>query len=89
MIMDKKLQINIVTLLLLCIGLSITSFAVSYTVLKYDILNNTFQTGGIEIDINEGKPIIPEGKWLLEPGMTIEEEFTITNKGSWKVFYKL
>ena len=87
MIKDKKLQINVVTLLLLCLGLCITSFAISYTIIKIE--NNTFQTGGIDIDLNGGKPVIPEGKWLLEPGMTVEEDFDITNKGSWKVFYKL
>ena len=87
MIKDKKLQINIVTLLLLCMGLCITSFAISYTIIKIE--NNTFQTGEIKIDLNGGQPIIPADKWLLEPGMTIEEDFTITNKGGWKVFYKL
>lgn len=89
MIRDRKLQINIVTLIILCLGLCITSFAISYTMIKYEIHNNSFQTGGIDIDLNGGKPIIPEGKWLLEPGMTIEEDFDITNKGSWEVFYKL
>lgn len=84
---NKTLHINIITLFLLCLGLCITSFAISYTIVKIE--SNTFQTGGIDIDLNKGQPIIPANKWLLEPGMTIEEDFTITNKGSWKVFYKL
>ena len=87
MIRDKKLQINIVVLLLLCLGLCITSFAISYTIIKIE--NNYFKTGGIDIDLNNGQPIIPADKWLLEPGMTIEEDFTITNNGGWKVYYKL
>lgn len=89
MIKDKKLQINIITLLLLCIGLCITSFAVAYTMIRYDVENNYFQTGEIKININDGRPIIPADKWLLEPGMTIEESFTIKNEGGWKVYYKL
>lgn len=87
MVKNKTLQINIITLILLCLGLCITSFAISYTIVKIE--SNTFQTGGIDIDLNNGQPIIPENKWLLEPGMTIEEDFTITNQGSWKVYYKL
>ena len=87
MIRDKKLQINIIVLLLLCLGLCITSFAISYTIIKIE--NNYFKTGGIDIDLNNGQPIIPADKWLLEPGMTIEEDFTITNNGGWKVYYKL
>lgn len=87
MIKDKKLQVHIVTLLLLCLGLCITSIAVSYTLIKVE--NNYFKTGEISIDLNGGQPIIPADKWLLEPGMTIQEDFTITNKGGWKVYYKL
>ena len=87
MVKDKKLQISVATLLLLCVGLCVASFAISFAIIKIE--NNTFRTGGIDIDLNHGKPIVPEGKWLLEPGMTVKEDFTITNNGSWKVFYKL
>ncbi len=89
MISNKKLQINVVTLIIICVALCITSFAIASTIIRYDIQNNSFQTGSIDIDLNGGKPIIPADKWLLEPGMTIEEDFTITNHGGWKVFYKL
>lgn len=89
MIKNKKLQINIVTLILLCLSLCITSFAIAVTMIRYEIENNYFQTGEIKIDLNGGKPIIPLNKWLLEPGMTIEEDFTIKNNGGWKVYYKL
>ena len=85
MIKNKKLQLNIVTLLLLCLGLCITSFAISYTIIKIE--NNTFQTGGIDIDLNGNAPIIPECQ--MAPGMTVEKEFYIKNNGGWAVFYKL
>lgn len=89
MIANKKLQINIVTLIIICIALCITSFAIASTIIKYDIQNNSFQTGSIDIDLNGGKPIIDGNGPLFEPGMTVEKEFDITNNGSWKVFYKL
>lgn len=93
MIKNKKLQINIVTLLLLCMGLCIASFAISYTMIRYDVKDNFFQTGVIDIDLNGGAPIIggdeEDANLLFEPGMTIKKEFYIKNNGGWEVFYKL
>ena len=87
MIMSKKLQINVVTLLLLCLGLCITSFAISYTVIKIE--NNYFKTGVIKINLNDGKAIIDERDPLFEPGMTIEKKFFIKNSGGEPIHYKL
>ena len=93
MISNKKLQINVVTLIVICIALCITSFAIASTIIRYDIQNNSFQTGIIDIDLNGEKPIIGGSKedkdLLFEPGMTIKRDFYIENKGTWKVFYKL
>lgn len=90
MINNKKLQINVVTLILLCVALSVTSFAIAATMIRYEIANNYFQTGEIKIDLNGGKPIIPaDDKRLLQPGNTIKQDFTIANRGGWKVHYKL
>ncbi len=83
----KKLTISIVSLVLLCLCLCITSFALGYTV--FEIRNNRFQTGGIEIDLNGGKPIITADEFLFEPGMTVEKPFYIQNNGTWAVYYKL
>ena len=87
MINNKKLQINIVTLILLCLGLCIASFAAASMMIRYDVKDNFFQTGGIDIDLNGDKPIIPA--CLIEPGVPVEKEFYIKNNGSWEVFYKL
>ena len=87
MVMNKKLQINVFTLLLLCLGLCITSFALSYTVIKIE--NNFFKTGEIKINLNDGKPIINENDHLFEPGMTVEKPFFIKNQGAEPIYYKL
>lgn len=87
MIIHKKLQINIVTLVLLCLGLCITSFALSYTVIKLE--NNFFKTGEIKINLNDGKAIITEKDCLFEPGMTVEKPFFIKNNGAEPIYYKL
>lgn len=89
MIMNKKLQINLITLTLLCLGLCITSFAAAYTMVSYDVKNNYFHTGEIKINLNDGKAIIDERDPLFEPGMTIEKEFFIKNGGGEPIYYKL
>ncbi len=83
----KRFSISIVSLVLLCLCLCITSFALGITV--YEVKNNSFKTGGIDIDLNGGKPIIGEREFLFEPGMTVEKPFYIQNNGTWAVYYKL
>ncbi len=83
----KRLSISLVHLVLLCVCLCITSFALGYTV--FEVKYHTFQTGGIEIDLNGGKPIITADEFLFEPGMTVEKPFYIQNNGTWEVYYKL
>ncbi len=87
MIMNKKLQLNVITLLLLCVALCITSFALSYTVIKIE--NNFFKTGEIKINLNDGKAIINERDRLFEPGMTVEKDFFIQNNAAEPIYYKL
>lgn len=83
----RKLSVSVITLVLLCLCLCITSFALGMAV--YEVKNNSFQTGGIEIDLNGGKPVITADEFLFEPGMTVEKPFYIQNNGTWAVYYKL
>ncbi len=85
---QKRLSISITTLIVLCLCLCVSSFALSYT--YFEVRNNSFQTGTIDINLNDGKAIITEkDNYLFEPGMTVEKEFFIENKGSWAVYYKV
>ncbi len=83
----KRLSVNIVTLVILCLCLCFTSFALGMAV--YEVKYNSFQTGGIEIDLNGGNPVISAEEFLFEPGMTVEKPFYIRNNGTWAVYYKL
>lgn len=87
--MDKKKRLirSVIVLAVLCCCLAVTSFALAYQVAKLE--NNSFQTGGIGIDLNGGQPVITEDEFLFEPGMTVEKPFYIKNNGTWAVYYKL
>ncbi len=81
----KKLSVSIVTMVILCMCLCITSFAMGMAV--YEVRDNHFQTGGIDIDLNGGRPVISAEEFLFEPGMTVEKPFYIQNNGTWAVYY--
>ncbi len=83
----KRLSVSVVLLVILCLCLCITSFALGLAL--YEVRDHSFQTGGIEIDLNGGKPVITAEEFLFEPGMTVEKPFYIQNNGTWAVYYKL
>ncbi len=84
---DNKLNKSLIIVVILLIGLSISTFALIYS--RTSVNNNTFVTGGVEININDGKPIIQENEYLFEPGMTVKKDFFIVNNSSTSVYYKL
>jgi hypothetical protein len=83
----RKLNINFILLILLIVALMAISFALTIKTIKQE--DNYFQTGEIEIDLNNGEPVITADEFLFEPGMTVEKPFYIQNNGTWPVFYKL
>ena len=83
----RKLTAGIIAIIVLSICLCITTFALIYA--NVTIENNLFHTGPIEINLNDGKPVIEIDEFIFEPGMTVEEPFFVENKGTWKAYYKV
>ncbi len=83
----RRLTLRIVLVVLLCLLLSIASFAAGYYL--YRVSDNQFQTGTIDIDLNGGAPVITAGEYLFEPGVTVEKEFYIQNNSTWAVYFRL
>lgn len=83
----KKLTGGIITIILLAICLCITTFALVWATVSVD--NNLFHTGTVQINLNDGKPVIEEHEFLFEPGMTVKKDFFIENQSTWDVYYKL
>lgn len=84
---EKKLTGGIVTIIVLSVCLCITTFALIWS--SVSVENNLFHTGGVEINLNDGKPVIHENEFIFEPGMTVKKSFFIENKSTWSVYYKL
>ena len=83
----KKLTGSVVVIVALAVCLCITTFMLVYSTVE--VKSNLFQTGTIQINLNDGQPVITEHECLFEPGMTVEKEFFIENQGTWDVYYKL
>lgn len=83
-----RLLLVLVALALLLSILSVTAFAVSY--LEVSVKMNVFQTGTVEINLNDGNPVT-EGEMFtrFEPGMTVAAGFFVENKSTDAVYYKL
>ena len=84
---EMRLSVAILIIILLCIGLCGTTFALVYATVSVD--NNLFQTGYIEINLNDGKPVIEDHEFLFEPGMTVTKPFFIENNSTWDVYYRI
>lgn len=65
----KRLTGGIIAIIILAVCLCITTFALVYA--SVSVENNLFHTGGVKINLNDGKPVIREHEFLFEPGMTV------------------
>ena len=83
----KKLTSSITTVIILIICICITTFALFFE--RTSVNNNIFRSGNIEINLNDGKPIIRKNEFVFEPGMTVKKDFFIKNNSTWNVYYKL
>lgn len=53
------------------------------------VQENTFQTGTLKINLNDGYALLYAHEYRFEPGMTVERDFFIKNEGTLDAYYKL
>ncbi len=83
----KKFTLSIIWVILLAVALSITTFAIVYSMVSVE--SNLFTTGILQINLNDGNPIITQDEHLMEPGATVKKDFFIENQSTCDVYYKL
>lgn len=84
---EKKLTGGIAAIVVLAVCLCLTTFALVYASISVD--NNLFHTGKVEINLNDGEPIIREQEFLFEPGMTVKKDFFVKNESTADVYYRI
>ena len=83
----KRLTASVAIIILLCICLAVTTFALVYSMVSVE--DNLFVTGTVQINLNDGKPVIKDNEFLFEPGMTVKKDFFVKNESSCDIYYKL
>lgn len=84
---QKRLRRSMIIAVLLVLMLMVTTFALISSIVS--VKHNTFETGIVKINLNDGKPVIQEDEYLFEPGMRVKKQFFIENEGSIDAFYKI
>ncbi len=84
---SKKLTASLIAIVILAVCLSITTFALVYSMVSVN--DNLFQTGVVKINLNDGKAVITEDEFLFEPGMTVKKDFFVQNEGTCDIYYRL
>ncbi len=86
--LKKKLNFMIVTIVLLVCGLTVTSLALASSIAQ--VQNNRFTMSmGVELNINDGNPVVDVTDVQYEPGETYKSEFPISNLGTFDVWYRV
>lgn len=83
----KRLTVELIITAVLVVCLAVTSAALSYASVAVD--SNLFWTGTVDLNLNDGKPVIEENEFLFEPGMTVKKNFFVENRSTWDVYYRL
>lgn len=83
----KKAQRNAIAITILVIMLAITTLALILSFVNVD--KNDFETGTVKIQLNEGKIIFDGSDNNVEPNHTLVRDFTIENKGTADVYFRL
>ncbi len=83
----KRLTASVALILLLGICLAVTTFALVYSMVSVE--GNLFLTGTVQINLNDGKPVIKDSDFLFEPGMTVKKDFFVRNESTCDIYYRL
>ncbi len=83
----KKTAASLVTILALLFMLVLTTYALVASFVSVD--DHLFETGTVDIELNGGKTIFDGSDLNTEPGYSVVKDFTVENKGSAAVYYRL
>lgn len=83
----SRLTGGIIAVIVLAVCLVVTTVALAYSIAS--VRDNTFATGGVRINLNDGEPVIRPDEFLFEPGMTVKKAFSVKNKSTCEVYYRV
>lgn len=89
---NKELYRSILIVILLVLGLAVTSYALANETVSIE--DHRFNTGVIKINLNDGKvlqfkDINGNDINTFEPGMTVVSDFFVRNEGTGDMYYRI
>ncbi len=83
----KKVWLTLAVLFVLVSCFAITTYALAMH--QVSVEDNAFEMARIRIELNDGKAIFDGSDMNIEPGYSIKKDFTIENKSTVSVYYRL
>lgn len=89
---NRELYRSIIIVILLVLGLAVTSYALANETISIE--DHRFNTGVIRINLNDGKvlkfkDVNGNDISAFEPGMTVVSDFFVRNEGSGDMYYRI
>ena len=83
----RKAYQSLIIIFILVVMLAATTYAIAISFVSVD--DNRFETGDVEIEINDGKAIFDDANLKIEPGYRLVKTFTVKNTGTADAYYRL
>ena len=83
----KKAASSIIAIVILAVMLAVTTCALVLSFVSVE--ENRFETGTVQINLNDGKTVLDGSDINIEPGYTVVRDFTLENTGSADAYIRL
>ena len=77
------------TVILILTVVCLCTVSIAMAISSSEIKNNYFNTGKVDINLNDGNYVFEENEYIFEPGATVRKEFFVENNSTWEVWYKV
>ena len=82
----RKAYQSLIIIFILVVMLAATTYALALSFVSVD--DNQFETGDVEIEINNGEAIFDDENLKIEPGYRLVKTFTVKNAGTADAYYR-
>lgn len=84
---ERRLVVCLSAIAVLFLMLVVTTYALVYSMVALD--GSFFDNAYVALDLNQGKPVFSVRDTKLAPGGSFSKPFTITNRGTADVWYRI
>ena len=83
----KRIYISIAAAAVMFVMLAVTTYSLILSLLSVE--DNLFETAQVQLELNNGQTVFNGDDMNIEPGHSIVRDFTVENKSTVEVYYRL